>query len=583
MPTLPSIAVLPILYISLWIAAGLVVVGAVLIARSQWGRQRPLHRCVLLSLAAHLVLIGVAATVRFVSWPPEEGTAEPVRITIVASAPFQAEVTPKEVTPNETVTPSKEVAAEESDLPPEPVEEPLEAPDLLDHLPEKRAPVEATPAPETVTPTTTPLAESPLAESSPVETPPVETTGEDSELAETLTAEAVVAEPVEAELVSVPAQPVPAALAERTRPDRLQKVIEQGGSRDTEQAVGRALEWLAAAQSSDGRWDSDRWHGGRETAVLGHHRGGAGGHADTGISALALLTFLGAGHSHLEGPYRQTVAEGLHFLIRSQAADGNLYGSATLYARTYCHSMATFALAEAYALTGDHRLKKPVREAVDFLVRTQNKTGGGWRYRPGNRGDVSQLGWIIMALRSAELAGVPVPDKTWQRIEHFLSLVTRGDRGGLAAYQPRGQVSRAMTAEALYCRQVLGKPPVGSALNETLISLEAQLPGDQQANFYYWYYATLALHHAQDQGNAARHTWNQWNDRLKGALLHSQVTDGSNDGSWSPHTVWGGYGGRVYSTAMATMCLEVYYRFGSSQGDESPWVATRPRGQSLQK
>ena len=28
-----------------------------------------------------------------------------------------------------------------------------------------------------------------------------------------------------------------------------------------------------------------------------------------------------------------------------------------------------------------------------------------------------------------------------------------------------------------------------------------------------------------------------------------------------PNTVWGGYGGRVYTTAMATLCLEVYYRY----------------------
>ncbi len=44
-------------------------------------------------------------------------------------------------------------------------------------------------------------------------------------------------------------------------------------------------------------------------------------------------------------------------------------------------------------------------------------------------------------------------------------------------------------------------------------------------------------------------------------LLRLQRTDGHLAGSWDPDTVWGSYGGRVYSTAMATLCLEVYYRY----------------------
>jgi hypothetical protein len=39
------------------------------------------------------------------------------------------------------------------------------------------------------------------------------------------------------------------------------------------------------------------------------------------------------------------------------------------------------------------------------------------------------------------------------------------------------------------------------------------------------------------------------------------VTEGDLAGSWDPKCIWGGYGGRVYSTAMSALCLEVYYRF----------------------
>jgi hypothetical protein len=118
----------------------------------------------------------------------------------------------------------------------------------------------------------------------------------------------------------------------------------------------------------------------------------------------------------------------------------------------YCHAMATFALAEAQAMTGDRRFEAAVRKAVDFSIAAQNNSVGGWRYRPGDSGDTSQLGWQIMALASARRAGIDVPDNTWVRVERFLSIVRRGAHGGLASYRPDGPASTSMTAEALYCR-----------------------------------------------------------------------------------------------------------------------------------
>lgn len=572
-------------YVLLWIVLAAVVVGSLMLVRSRWASDRPLVRCVLLSLAAHAVLFGIAAMIRFVSLPPGAGKDEPVRVTIVAMAP----------------QPSIQAPAEPAATPdPPPKEQPeVVAPELLEP-----APAEPQPAPP-AKPVHTPPPPAPDPE------PVAEPIQEPAEMAPKASdAPAPIREPVESEAVanqvdpspadaeapaeqtmppSPPAEPspavtptrpaVPQSLADRVRPDRLQSVIEQGGSRETEQAVGRALEWLAHAQAADGRWDADRWQAGRDFEVLGHNREGAGAQADTGISGLAVLTFLGAGHTHLEGPYRNEVARGLVFLMRSQAADGNLSGEATRYARTYCHSMATFAVAEAYALTGDERLEPTVRRAVDYLVSCENKSHGGWRYNPGDQGDVSQLGWIIMALRSAELAGVHVPDSTWQRIEHFLGRVARGRSGGLAAYQARENWSRPMTAEAMYCRQVLGKPLAGGGQAEALSAVSGELPGDGVANYYYWYYAALALHHAQDDSSTAKWTWDRWNDRMKRELVAAQVAEGSNAGSWSPNTLWGGYGGRVYTTAMAAMCLEVYYRYGSATGERSPWIASRPRGE----
>ena len=192
----------------------------------------------------------------------------------------------------------------------------------------------------------------------------------------------------------------------RNTPGRLGLVAGQGGNAETEAAVAAALRWLASAQSRDGRWDAVQFGAGQEENTLGQDRGGAGRGADTGITALSLLAFLGAGHSHVQGEYQENVRRGLDFLLRSQAADGNLFGEATLYAQMYCHSMATFALAEAEAVTRDRRLEAAVTKAVNYSLAAQNTTTGGWRYRPGDIGDTSQLGWQIMALASARRAGI---------------------------------------------------------------------------------------------------------------------------------------------------------------------------------
>jgi hypothetical protein len=217
--------------------------------------------------------------------------------------------------------------------------------------------------------------------------------------------------------------------------------------------------------------------------------------------------------------------------------------------------MATFALSEAYGMTGDQRLHEPVRRAVAYTVAAQDPSGGGWRYEPGNPGDTSQLGWQLMALKSAELAGIPIPQQCRQRALGFLDEVSSGHYGGLAAYRPAERASRAMTAEALVCRVFLGMTPNHPAGKEAGDYLLAELPGQGRDNLYYWYYATLGMYNLQS------YHWERWNYALQKALLASQQKKGPLAGSWDPDTVWGGYGGRVYSTALAALSLEVYYRF----------------------
>jgi hypothetical protein len=348
----------------------------------------------------------------------------------------------------------------------------------------------------------------------------------------------------------------PRIFRNRLAGDRQQILERYGGSRETEEAVEAALVWLAGNQSPDGRWDVSHLQGGMERHVGGRDRQAAGAEADSGVSGLALLAFLGAGHTHAtENQHQKTVQAGLDYLLRIQAPDGNLGGKAVHYAFMYCHGMATLALGEAYAMTHDARLAQPLRRAVDYTLAAQHPTNGGWRYRPGDLGDTSQLGWQLMALRSAEHAGIPIPARTRRGMQRYLQSVSAGHYGGLASYRPGERISATMTAEALVCRQFLGMAQDHRTSSEAGNYLLQELPGHGQQNLYYWYYGTLGMYQVQGE------FWRRWNDALRRALLATQRTTGSPAGSWDPTGTWGGYGGRAYSTAMGALCLEVYYRY----------------------
>jgi hypothetical protein len=144
--------------------------------------------------------------------------------------------------------------------------------------------------------------------------------------------------------------------------------------------------------------------------------------------------------------------------------------------------------------------------------------------------------------------------------------------GGLASYRPHERSTRPMTAEALVARQFLGMTPEHPTAKEAGDYLLDGLPSDEQINLYYWYYGTLAMYQLQGEH------WTRWNAALQKTLIHRQVTAGNLAGSWDPDCIWGGYGGRVYSTAMATLCLEVFYRYLPLYGEPKPEVraARRP-------
>jgi len=360
---------------------------------------------------------------------------------------------------------------------------------------------------------------------------------------------------VPAELASRSVKAVPREFAQRDPQQHAAALAARGGSERTEQAVTAALAWLASQQRPDGRWDPRMTGGGIERSELGQERRGAGLRSDNGITGLALLAFLGAGHTTEKGEYREVVARGVEYLVRTQSSDGFLGGAALNFERTYCHGMATLALAEALALSSDERLKPAVQRAVSYTVNAQSRQDGGWRYQPGESGDMSQFGWQVLALHSAELGGVFTPEQTREGMRRFLGASTRGGARGLGCYRPGEGVSPTMTAEALLCRHLIEREIDPRTVDEATNYLLQSLPSERAVNEYYWYYGTLAMYHVGGR------PWQRWNERLTEVLISRQIIAGADAGAWPADGMWAGYGGKVFSTALSTLCLEVYYRY----------------------
>ena len=362
-----------------------------------------------------------------------------------------------------------------------------------------------------------------------------------------------------------------------------------GVTAGTETAVEDALKWLAAHQSPGGQWEAagfHRWCDGRPAA--GGPDGAGKAHYDVGVTGLALCAFLGAGYTNRGShPFAKTVSRGLRYLKNVQDAEG-CFGPRATQHYIYNHATASLAMVEAYGMTGSPLFRGSAQKALDFIALARNPYFA-WRYgvKPGDN-DTSVSGWMMMALKSAKLVnedavrrGKPLPlvidEEAFDGILAWVEKMTDPDtgrtgyiqRGGLAARPQEmidrfpGDRSESMTGVGVLARVFAGQNPKASTIIQKGAELCAALPptwnpDDGSIDMYYWYYATLAMFQVGGK------PWKTWNAHLKTDIVDHQRRDTTYclyKGSWDALGPWGPDGGRVYSTALMAMCLEVYYRY----------------------
>jgi hypothetical protein len=358
---------------------------------------------------------------------------------------------------------------------------------------------------------------------------------------------------------------------------------KNGGDEDTERAVGLALEWLAKHQCNDGGWLFDlarpecrNCRGKCSTSETPRFD-------RTAATALALLPFLGRGISHsnsnpVDARYQSTVAKGIAFLQDRVADDGKVDGVGEHWSM-YSQGLAGIVLAELCEIVAsdqanadadkpklaDNLNDEPIDEkalvddakrVLRFICRAQDREGGGWRYVPRESpGDTSVVGWQMMALHAGKKHVLKAPD-TWKRAAKFLDSVQAG-AGATYGYQTHSDPIPRRSAIGLLCRMYDDWPEKHPPLLDGVSRIAKVGP---TPDLYFDYYATQVMFHIGGE------QWKDWNQKMKQLLLDTQrkAEHGHEVGSWyegvqsDPNLDTPG--GRLYSTSLAAMILEVYHR-----------------------
>jgi len=350
-------------------------------------------------------------------------------------------------------------------------------------------------------------------------------------------------------------------LYHRTPKYRRRLLLEFGAHKDTQQAINAGLKWLADHQLEDGSWAGSkiRCPEGDRCTNVNYNSEYTGA-----VTGAALLAFLGRGISEvpekvddpdqrrIETRFSKAVKKAIDYLLSTQSQEDGSWGEGYMYAQGIC----TLALVEAEALTKRRDLQPRIRKSLAFITKSQSGEGG-WDYygqgkRKGNleRSDTSIMAWVFLSLMSARSAGYAVPDQTFLNVLSNCHRITDPKTQWVGYTHRGGNNTRTCLAVGLFSRLYLGYHPSTSPVRtQARLLLENHVPPD----YYVWYHAGVAMFQMQD-------FFPEWNTRVQYSLIGLQSRNRHMTGSWDALGEYEGKGGRVLTTALCVMSLEVYFR-----------------------
>ena len=264
-------------------------------------------------------------------------------------------------------------------------------------------------------------------------------------------------------------------------------------------SLDRAIQWLCTHQEPDGSWDAETWGGNRNFEV-----------ALTALPAIAVI-----GRKPTTPERSAAAARAIEWLRTQQSQDG-IFGPEN-QGMPYNHSIATLALLHAYRQELDPYLKRSVDSAISAMVRAQSRDGG-WSWRGTPTSDSTITAWHIEALRMASELG-------------FENSRTALDRG-LAWQASHSEV------------------PATPISTRSLLVRDASNPGKTSLDLHRSFFLTANLQREQTEDSLRQLA------AIRQSLINYQISHGAYSGSWPPDDRWSNSGGRIFSTALASLSLE---------------------------
>jgi hypothetical protein len=286
-------------------------------------------------------------------------------------------------------------------------------------------------------------------------------------------------------------------------------------------SVSRGLTFLAHQQQTDGSFVGFDDPGPRSAPT-----------------AVALLAFLGCGHTPAAGQYDLVVHNALDFLLR-QAPDDGYLGRAD-GSGMEGQAVITIALAESYGIENDalqrKQLEPTLQNALLAILTMQDKSpvakSGGWNADGQGPGKLATTAWEVLALRSLEDAGFSPPKEAFRRASEFARSCLVPHQGFSDSDQP---LTTASTAAG---EMILLLTEKGASHDATLRApTNLQIPPASKDLFrteFMLAYCGLRMHTPAQQ-----QVWE--------SLQHQQAEDGN----------WGS----VPASATAVLTLSMRYRF----------------------
>lgn len=306
---------------------------------------------------------------------------------------------------------------------------------------------------------------------------------------------------------------------------------------DTQSTLAKGLEWIAQNQETTGKWSVEKWGGNRQYEVA--------------LSSLSIMALVGSNPGQRE-IYIKNIRKGVDYLLDQQVPEGRfgpLFNGAL-----YNHGIATVCLLEVSALTKDERLERPIKSALNYIRQTQTPNGG-WGYvtLPDEVPNTAASFWVLQALVWGKAMGFKDVAPALENGFQWLARIS--DEQGRPGYRTKNDFpygAETLSAMAAFCYTYGGAKylPEPEKYQCLLRNIPQQALPIKDMNYYHLYFISY-LEYPEIS---------KWHEDMNKMLVRNQSNTNTLCGSWEANDQWGQVGGRIYSTALATLTLEANNR-----------------------